>query len=259
MNEINKIVSAYNRKISRLSKSGEKYILPAKFSQEAFKSLKATATTRSDVRRTLKDLQTFTAKGGEKNIRVGKSTIPSYLYQNIKRYQSLLKRQTTKRMKELETRHPIQNGVEQPYTFSQYGSQEYLTLKAKRMTLIDKDLSALSPSELQTYLDKLKANTKKRDLNVWKENYIAMLEDSALSYGYDTDKLEYIVERLKKLNPEDFDDLTFINRNVKEIVYYYKALENIETMNELKDVGEDVINNLDAIYENLDDLLKEYE
>lgn len=257
--EINKIVSAYNRKISRLSKSGGNYILPQKFSQEALKSLKATATTRSDVRRTLKDLQTFTAKGGEKNIRVGKSNIPNYLYQNIKRYQSLLKRQTTKRMRELETRHPIQNGVEQPYTFSQYGTQEYLTLKAKRMTLLDKDIEALSTSELKTYLEKLQANTKKRDLNLWKDNYIAMLEDSALSYGYEPDKLEYIVEKLKKLSPEDFDDLTFINRNVKEIVYYYKALENIETMSELKDVGEDVINNLDAIYENLDELLKDYE
>lgn len=259
MKEINKIISSYNRKISRLSKAGEKYLLPEKFSKEAFLSLKASATTRADIRRKLKDLQSFTAKGGERMITVGKTTMPKYLHTNIKRYQRRLRHQTTVRLRELETRKPIQNGVEQPYTFSQYGSQEYLTLKAKRMTLLDKDLSGLSVTELKSYLEKLEMNTKKRDLNVWKDNYIAMLEDSALSYGYEPDKLEVIVERLKKLSPEAFDDLTFINRNVKEIVYYYRALENIETANELRDVGEDVIANLDSIYENLDDILASYE
>lgn len=259
LTEIRKVINAYNRKISRLSKAGEKYILPQRFSQEAFRSLKATARTRSEVRRTLQDLQSFTARGGEKTIKVGKTTIPKYQYTNIKRYQRLLKSQTTKRMKELETRHPVQNGKEQPYTFSQYGSQEYLTLKAKRMTLLDKDLSKMSQGDLTSYLEKLKANTKKRDLDVWQTNYLNILQDSALSYGYDPDKLDYIVTRLSKLSPKDFDDLTFINRNVREIVYYYRALENIETADELRDVGEDVISNLDSIYESLDELLAEYE
>ena len=257
--EINKIINAYNRKITRLSKSGEKYILPEKFSKEAYLSMKASAKTRADVRRTLKDLQSFTTRGGEKNITVRGTTMPKYLHTNIKRYQRLLKSQTTKRMRELETRHPIQNGKEQPYTFSQYGSSEYLTLKAKRMTLLDKDLSTLSPTELKTYLEKLQANTKKRDLDVWQVNYLNILQDSALSYGYDPDKLEVIVNRLSQLSPSDFDDLTFINRNVKEIVYYYRALENIETYDELSAVGEDVISNLDSIYENLDEILAEYE
>lgn len=259
MTEINKVVNAYNRKIARLSKTGENYILPEKFSSEAMQAMKASAKTRTDVRRRLKDLQSFTERGGEKNIKVGKATIPRYQYTNIKRYQRLLKTQTTKRMKELETRHPIQNAKEQPYTFSQYGSQEYLTLKAKRMTLLDKDLEKMTPSEITTYLEKLKANTKQKDLDLWQNNYIAILEDTALSYGYEPDKLELIVSRLSKLSPSDFDDLTFINRNVREIVYYYRALENIETADELRDVGEDVISNLDSIFENLDEILADYE
>ena len=259
LKEIRKVINAYNRKITRLSRSKEDYFLPKKFSEEAFTALRATAKTRADVRRRLKDLQSFTARGGEKNIKVGKTYMPKYLHTNIQRYKRLLKTQTTKRMKELETRHPIQNGVEQPFTFSQYGSQEYLTLKAKSGLLLAKDIENMTMKEKEHYLEVLMANTAKRDLNVWKENYIAMLEDSALSYGYDPDKLEVIVERLKKINPENFDDLTFINRNIKEIVYYYKALENIETMDELTDVGEDVISNLDSIYDNLDEILAIYE
>lgn len=257
--EINKVINAYNRKIQRLSKSGENYMLPEKFGEEAYKSLKATSLTRADVRRKLKDLQSFTARGGEKNITVNGATMPKYLHTNIKRYQRLLKTQTTRKLKAYETRKPVQNGEIQPFTFSQYGSQEYLTLKAKRMTLLDKDLSAMSPRELKTYLEKLEANTKKVDLKIWQNNYLGILEDTALSYGYDPDKLDVIIERFSKLSASDFDDLTFINRNIKDIIYKYKALTNIETSKELADIGEDVIANLDSIYENLDEILKDYE
>lgn len=257
MKEINKVINAYNRKISRLSKSDEKYILPPKFNSEALKSLKATAVTRADVRRKLKDLQSFTARGGEKF--VSGTRIPKYLQTNIKRYQRLLKIQTTKRLKEYETRRPIQDSQIQPFTFAQYGSQDYLTLKAKRMTLLDKDINAMSPSELRTYLEKLEANTRRIDLKLWQNNYLGILEDTALSYGYDADKLDVIVSRLSKLSPNDFDDLTFVNRNIKDVIYKYKALTNIETSKELADIGEDVIANLDSIYENLDEILKAYE
>ena len=259
MNEIRSIVNAYNRKISRLAKADTDYILPEKFGAEALKSMKATAVSRKDVRRRLKDLQSFTERGGEKTITVGKTTLPKYQYTNIKRYQRLLKVQTTKRLKELETRRPVINAVEQPFTFSQYGSQEYLTLKAKRMTLLEKDLSKMTRSEIDSYLEKLQANTKTRDLNVWQSNYLSILEDTALSYGYDPDKLDVIVNRLSKLSAEEFDDLSFINRNIKEIIYSYRALEDIQTANELGAISEDVIRNLDSIYENLDEILSKYE
>lgn len=261
MKEITRVINAYNRKITRLTKSDDSYmyLLPEKFGAEALQELKKTAVTRADVRRRLKDLQTFTAKGAEKPVKVGNGYMPKYLHRNIKRYQRLLKVQTTRKMKELETRHPIQNGREQPYTFSQYGSQDYLTLKAKRMTLLDRDLGSMSGGELKAYLERLKANTKTPDLRVWQDNYTTILEDTALSYGYDPDKLDVIVTRLRQLSPSDFDDLTFINRNVREIIYYYQVLGDIQTGGELKDVGEDVIANLDSIYEHLDEILADYE
>lgn len=259
MAEINKVIRSYNRKISRLSRMDTDYVLPQKFSNAALNALKATATSRTEVRRRLKDLQSFTAKGGEKNIRVGKTTIPKYQYTNIKRYQRLLKVQTTRKLREYETRHPIANAKEQPFTFSQYGTQEYLTLKAKRLNLLEKDLSSLSNKDIEDYLGKLIANTKMRDLTVWQDNYLSILEDTALSYGYDPEKLDVIVSRLKTLTPSEFDDLSFINRNIKAVVYSYKALLDIQTAKDLADVSEDVISNLDSIYENLDDILADYE
>lgn len=258
MAEINRVVKGYNAKISRLSKLDTDYSLPAKFTKANLLELKKTAGSRAEVRRELKNLQSFTAKGGEKNIKVGKTTMPKYKYTNIKRYQRLLKTQTTRKLKRYETTHPITGKNTDPYTFAQYGSQEYLTLKAKRMTLLEKDLEAMTPEEVDKYLEKLQANTRPKNLDIWQSNYIDILQDTALSYGYDTEKLEYIVERLKLLSPEEFDDLSFISRNIKSVIYAYKALENIETYKELADVGEDVIANLDTIYENLDEIIAEY-
>lgn len=258
MNEIRRTVNAYNRKINRLSKLDTNYILPEKFSAESLRALKATATTRGEVRRRLKDLQAFTERGGEKNISVKGATLPRYQYSNIKRYRKILGSQLKSKMRKYETTHPITKAKEEPYTFSQYGSQEYLTLKAKYETLLSKDISVLSPDEVKNYLNKLMANVQPKKMDVWQNNYIDILQDTALSYGYDTEKLEYIVEKLRSLNPQQFDDISFISRNVKQVMYAYKALENIETIKELTDVGEDVISNLDALYESIDDIINLY-
>lgn len=258
MAEINRTINAYNRKINRLSKMNTNYRLPEKFSAESLRALKASATTRGEVRRRLKDLQSFTERGGEKNITIKGTTIPKYQYTNIKRYRRVLSGQLRSRMKKYETRHPITGIKEEPYTFSQYGSQEYLTLKAKYETLLKKDISELTPDEVKNYLGKLMANVEPKKIDVWQQNYIDILQDTALSYGYDTDKLEYIVSKLKDLNPYQFDDISFVSRNIKQVMYAYKALENIETLKELTDVGEDVISNLDALYENIDDIINLY-
>lgn len=258
MNEINRIINSYNRKITRLSKSDTDYMLPKKFTTEALRKLKSSAVSRADVRNRLKDLQSFTAKGGEETIQVGKAKMPRYQYANIKRYRRQLSYQTTKKMRKYETMHPITGTKQEPYTFSQYGSGEYLSLKAKRMTLLEKDFTEMSPEELEKYLNKLKANTLPKNLDIWQKNYIDILEDTALSYGYDPEKLEEIVNKLKLLTPEEFDDLSFVSRNIKHVLYAYKVLEDIQTADELKDVGEDVVSNLDAIYENIDDIISMY-
>lgn len=257
--EMDKIIRSYNSKITRLSRSNKGYTLPEKFSNEALASLKQTAKTRTEVRRRLKDLQSFTARGGEKNIQIKGNVVPRYLHTNIKRYQRILKYKTTRRINELETRKPRINGKEEPFTFSQYGSGEYLTLKAKQKALLNKDVSKMTQGELKAYLNQLISNTKEKDLKLWQNNYLDMLKDTALSYGYDEEKLEVIIERLEKLTPEQFDDLSFVDRNIKDVIYKYKALESIQTEKELADVSEDVFSNLDSIYENLDDILKAYE
>ena len=260
MNEIKNIVNAYNRKITRLSKMDTDYELPEKFTKSNLEHLQKTAINRTEVRRRLKDLQSFTKRGGEKNIRVGSKTMPRYQYTNIKRYQRLLKYQTTRKLKRYETTKPVAGGKIQPFTFAQQGSEEYLTLRATREKLLeDVNLENMSSSEIEAYLHKLRVNTKGYDLDIWQKNYIDILQDTALSYGYDDEKLEVIVERLKKLKSGDFDDLAFTNANIKQILTSYKALLDIETWQDLSENSKDVIANLESIYEDLDSILAKYE
>lgn len=258
MNEINRIVRSYNAKITRLSRMDNDYLLPSKFTKNAVATMKATAVSRADVRRRLKDLQSFTARGGERNIRVGGTSLPKYQYANIKRYQRLLRVQTTRKLKEFETRKPRLNAKEQPFTFAQYGSQEYLTLRAKRELLLDKDIKNMTYKERQNYIESLRVNTKTVDLNIWRNNFLNIFQDTALSYGYDPTKLEIINTVLGKLSSEQIDDLTFIDKNIKEVIYGYRKLENIKSASQLETAGEEARKNLDQIFENLPTLVKDY-
>lgn len=257
MAEINRTINAYNRKITRLGKVGG-YELPQRFTNNDINIMKATAVSRADVRRRLKDLQSFTARGGEKMVTIKGNKIPKYQYANIKRYQRLLKVQTTRKLKEYETRKPRLNAKVQPFTFAQYGSQEYLTLRAKRELLLEKDIKNMSFKDRQNYIESLRVNTKTANLDLWRNNFLTIFQDTALSYGYDPTKLEIINTILNKLTPEQIDDLTFIDKNIKEVIYGYRKLENIKTASQLETAGKEACKNLDQIFENLPTLVKDY-
>lgn len=250
MNEINKVVRNYNAKINRLSKTNK--ILPQKFTSESLRNLKATSRNRTDIRRALKDLQSFTARGGEKTISIGNNTMPRYQFNNVKRYRRLATYRINQKIKRYETTHPVSNGKTDKFTFSQRGEDEYLTLLAKKEKLLDVDISSLGKKELDLYLHKLKVNIREYDLDEWQRNYIDIFQDTALSYGYDPYKLETIVMALQSLNPDEFDELAFENRNIKAVLTHYKSLLDIKTAEDLDKNSSTVIDNLDSIYEHLD-------
>lgn len=256
MAEINKVVNAYNRKITRLSKLDNDYILPQKFSTEALKALKATATSRTEVRRSLKDLQSFTTRGGEKNIKVGKTTMPKYQYANIKRYRRIAASTLNKKLKKYENVKPVSSGRREKFTFAEQGSDEYLNLLAKKEKLLGTmDYENMTQKEIDIYLHKLKVNVREYDLVAWQDNYIDIFQDTALSYGYDPAKLDTIVWALQRLSPEEFDELAFEDRNIKEVLTHYQALLDIQTAEAFEKSSATVIDNLDAIYDNIEGIL----
>lgn len=253
MREITRVTSNYNRKITRLTKQGVSN-LPSKFTKSDLSDLKQFSGSRTDVRRRLKNLESFTAKGGE--LILPDKGIPKYQYENIKRYQRLLSYQTTKKLERFENTKPVHNNVEGIFTFAELGTQDYLNVLAKR-ELLSKDITDMTTKEREDYLSKLMMNTRKVDLDIWKTNYMAILQDTALSFDWDDEKLEVLVGKLQMLTPEQFDDLLFKNENFKDIIYKYKALDNLGGQ-AFRKVQDDVLDNLDTIYEDIDDILKEY-
>lgn len=252
--EINRVIKSYNRKISRLNKLGG-HILPQRFTNSNLKDLKLTSRTRAEVRKKLRDLSTFTARGAEKMITINSTTIPRYQNELIKKYRRLATYRLNKKIKEYETTHPVSNGKRDKRTFAELGEDDYLTLLAKKEKLIDNaDISKMTPKEIEDYIHKLKANTRDYDLDLWQQNYINIFQDTALSYGYDPDKLDTIVYALQNLSPEQFDKLAFENRNIRAVLTHYKSLLDIKSASDMEKNSEAVIDNLDSIYTHLDEI-----
>lgn len=257
--EIKRIVNNYNAKIRRLEKINSDVILPDKFDIEALKSLKGSVSNRADLRRRLKDLETFTQRGAEKNIVVDGTEIPKYQYRNIKRYQGLVKRRINAKIKFYETKKPTNRGEAETATFAQMGERDYLNALAKRKMLLEKDISNLSYEEREKFLELLQSNARTRSANIWKTNYLDILTDTGRTYGFDEDKLQTIEQKLSKLTPAQFDKLASSERTIQQILYYYKPIKDLGVDVALDNMSDDAIANFDNLYNNLDEILKDYE
>ena len=258
-NEIKRIVNNYNAKIRRLEKIDSDVILPDKFDREALKSLKGSVSNRADLRRRLKDLETFTQRGAEKNIVVDGTKIPKYQYKNIRRYQRLVKRRINTKIKFYETKKPTNRGEAEAATFAQMGERDYLNALAKRKLLLEKDISNLSYEEREKFLELLQNNARTRSANIWKNNYLDILTDTGRTYGFDEDKLQTIEQKLSKLTPAQFDKLASQERTIQQILYYYKPIKDLGVDVALDNMSDDAIANFDNLYNNLDEILKDYE
>lgn len=256
MNEIRRTVNAYNRKINRLSKMDTNYRLPEKFTYIDLEKLKSVATSRSEVRRRLQDLEAFTTRGGEKNIKIGQTIIPKYQYENVKKYHRLASRSINAKLKRYENTKPVSSGKREKLTFAEQGSDDYLNLLAKKEKLLDEpNIKTMSQEEIDMYIHKLRVSIRDYDLNMWQNNYIDIFQDTALSYGYDLEKLDTIVWALQQVTPEQFDELAFEDRNIKAVLTHYKSLLDIQTAAAFEKSSATVIDNLDEIYENLSGIL----
>lgn len=258
-NEINRIVRNYNAKIRRLEKVESDVILPDKFTKESLASLKGSVSNRADLRRRLKDLETFTERGAEKNIIVDNTSIPKYQYKNIRRYQGLVKRRINTKIKFYETKKPTNKGEAESATFAQMGERDYLNALAKRKLLLEKDLASLSNEEREKFLELLQSNARTRSANIWKENYLDILVDTGRTYGFDDEKLQTLEQKLSKLTPAQFDKLATQERTIQQILYYYKPIKDLGVDVALDNMADDAIANFDNLYNNIDEILKDYE
>ena len=252
-NKMSRIVRNYNAKIKRLS--GKGYDLPSKI---AVRTLKSTTRNRADLNRKLRNLQEFTKRGGEKNITVKGREIPQYKYKQIQRYRSLISRRLTAREEFNKTTRPTYEGKEERYTLYEQFNEETRNIEAQRKMLLDVDYLDYSGTELTEYLDKLESNARTVNLSEWQKNYADMLLESGYVYNIPHAKLHDLREKVLDLSPAQFDKLFKTESTIKQILYYYNQINELGVDVAFENMESDVVSIYESLFENIDDILKDY-
>lgn len=259
--EINKVVKNFNQKIARLEKTEKDLILPEKISK---KELKENYYTRTDLRRKLRELKRYSSRGIEETITTsGGVTLSKYELKNLQIESRRIKANLTREIKRLEVSTPKVFGKEQATTFSQMGDQYYLNLQARRKALEKGKITNLSKKQLQQYNKLLQKTRRNKEYynNVFKENYQNMLTDLGYFYGYDNQKLNELKEKINKLESDKFLKLFREEKSIQAILDYYPNIKVKAGKNAINpdDIKEDVTVLYDALIDNIDNILKDYD
>lgn len=256
-NEIRRIVNNYNAKVRRLS-SRQDLTLPPLFDRQALKSMKQSTKNRADLRRKLKNLQEFSKRGGEQNITVKGRTLPRYQYKNIQRYRGLINRRLKRREEFNESTYPTYEGEKEQFTIAQQFNEEQRNIQALRAKLLDVDYLSFSDTELNRYFEKLESNAQTVNLSSWQKNYADMLLDSGYVYKIPHAKLHELREKILSLSPSQFDKLFKTESTIKQILYYYNQINEVGVDVAFESMEDDVTSLFDSLFENIDDILKDY-
>ena len=252
--EINKVVKNFNQKVKRLEKEGRE-LLPEKVS---IKELKQDYTTRTDLRRKLKELQRFSKRGIEDVIEISSGKITKYELENIKRESARVKRKISREITKYETKAPTVFGKKQDTTYAKMGDNDYLNRKARREAL-EKDITKLSREQLQRYKKLINKTLKKYDYldKELKENYIKSLLDLGTFYGIDKEKITTINDKLMDLSGDKLVELFNNDRSIKAVLEYYDMYKR-EFKKHPEYIDTDVNVLFDNLYENIDLITGEY-
>lgn len=254
--EINKTIKNFNQKITRLEKEGRE-LLPNKIYK---KELIEGVTNRNELKRKLKELQRFSIRGAEEVVEtVGGVKLTKYELTNLKKESSRVKQNITREINRLKVEKPKIFGKEQSATFSQMGDAEYLNLQARRKAL-EKNIQRLSREEFERY-KKLIEKTSRNQLymnSVFKENYYKMLTDLGYYFNYDEKKLDVLKKELLNLKPNEFIKLFREDKSIRAILDYYPMATNTFKGINPADIKQDVVLLYDNLYDNLNEILKDY-
>lgn len=255
--EIKTIINKYNAKVRRQQKKGASYT-PEIFSKEALNSLKASTVSRRDIRRELKTLQDYTARGGEKLIKFRGTSIPKFQLQSIKRLRRAVSRKILKKEKFYKETKPTILGIETDFTLAEQFDTEYANILALKERLIDYDYFSIDQEMRQDYLRKLTKNARDIDLATWQERYADMLLDVGYLYNIPHEDINKFREELLNLTPQKFNELFNTESIIKDILYAYQNINNIGIDLTYENTSLDMIDKFYALFENENKIIDKY-
>lgn len=253
--EIYQTVYKFNKKVKSLS-ANENVKIPQIITAKQLKTKDPSnplySYNRTELKRKLKQLRKFLEPGQEQVIVTpAKEVFSKWEYRNLQTQRRTAINRIKKQLREIEKTQITYAGRKMKYTYAQMGSQQYLNLQQKLKYLDEHKLGKLTGDQLVYYRKFLATNTRAKRDKEWKENFL----DIVLNLGYEyNEDVTVLREKLSKLSPTEFLRAFNEERLLKDLVYYYKLLD--ETAFDKGLVEDDVSQMIGALRENIDDIIR---
>ena len=253
--EIYQTVYSFNKKVKSLSAKNPEIKIPQLISTKDLKTKDPThplySYDRKELRRKLKQMKRFLKPGQEAVIVTpAKQVFSKWEYHNLQMMRRTALNRIRKQIKDIETTQITYAGRKMKYTYAQMGSQTYLNLQQKLKYLEEHNLSELSGDTLVYYRKFLATNTRARRDKEWKENFLDIVLNLGYEYGEDVSSLR---EKLSTLTPQQFLEAFNQERLLKDLVYYYKLLDESQFDKAL--VEDDVSQMINALEDSIDSII----
>lgn len=249
--EINRVVSNFNRKVRRLEKE-ERQLIP---STVRVSEIKQQFNNRRDLNTYLRELRRFSKRGAESIIDVGGKKYTKYeveLYRNRLRREKAALDKEIAQMEQVKTKYPMQHNI------------ALENMRNRRATLgknWQETIGTALEQQVGNYLKRLETY----------DNYFEILFQDAYTMGFPEEKINYIKEKLLNLSPRQLMQVLEDTPEIQFIFDYYHSLTRqggvfgSTTMKKIRDqeltgkTSEDrAYDAFDRLYNNVDDIVARF-
>ena len=256
--ELIRAVRNFNSKIKRLESVDREIDIPEK---ESITAIKSRVTNKWELNREIDKLERFTKKNAEELVQNKSGVVLSrWEFENLQKEQKRLSARLLREIERYGNLQPTIYGEKQKASYVQMGDGKLSVLKAKQRAISNKKISTSNKDQLkslETYINKLNANYRSTKKETFYNNYLdGTILNLASFIDYDTEKLNYIKEKLNELSPDQFIKAFNQEESLKDLQLRYEQTK--ETGINLLDFQEDVTPILDKVYENIDTIVDSY-
>lgn len=254
--EIYETVYRYNKKVKALSAKNNTVKLPPIITTKDLKTKDPTkefySSNRRELRARLKQMKGFLKPGAETVIVTPrKEVFTKWEFHNLQMQRRTAINRIKNDIKRLEDTKMTYAGQRSKYSYAQMGSQQYLNLLQKLEYLKTHELDKISGEALVYYKKFIARNSKPRRDREWKDNFLDIVLNLGYEYNYDVSTIRNM---LNKLSVPEFINLINEERLLKDLIYYYKLLDEPNFDKGL--VEDDVGQIIEAVKEALPEMVK---
>lgn len=257
--EIRRVVKNYNRRIQRLETSGN-YAFPELLPEKvSVRHLKSTYTERSLLARRLKELEKIRSSSSELVTLKSGLKLPRFEYEQFKQSKAAVRRALTAEKHRLLSVKLRFAGRSLGFSRAELGDTRLQTVEATQRAL-QQEIDTLSASEYakQSKIIARQINRKIAQKKFYGD-YLDMLFDVGVEIGYDQERINYMRERLAKLNDTEFIRLFNDDEAIKRVVFYYSIQTHSRDGKFSGEQTAQIKQVYDELWENFSIILEDYE